>query len=154
MFVVVMTAFVMVEVVIRSNLIYILLGGGMCGVCSCGGVIVGYSVSSLTKAAATTATTTTPPPILYHHHNHHHPKTITTIITTSTTTNFHYNSAPIPIVPFTMCDDLLVVSECGFKTNLVVSYINSQARFNYLQFGITKCSKVHIGKTTPVQCTP
>ena len=63
---VVMTAFVMVEVVIRSNLIYILLGGGMCGVCSCGGVIVGFSTYSLTKAVATTATTTTPPQL--HHH--------------------------------------------------------------------------------------
>ena len=58
MVMVVMTAFVMVEVVIRSNLIHTLLGGGMCGVCSCGGVIVGNSVSSLTKTVATTATTT------------------------------------------------------------------------------------------------
>ena len=102
MIVVVTTAFLMVEAVIKSNLIYILLGGDRCGVCSCGGVIVGYSVSSLTKAVATTATTTTPPPILYHHHNHQHPKTISTIITTSTTTNFHYNSAPIPITAATL----------------------------------------------------
>ena len=36
MVVVVMTTFVMVEVVIRSYLFYILLGRGMCGVCSCG----------------------------------------------------------------------------------------------------------------------
>ena len=100
--VVVMTTFVMVEVVIRSNLIHILLGGGICGVCRFGGVIVGSSVSSLTKTVATTATTTTPPPILYQHHNHHHPKIITTIITTSTTTNFHYNSAPIPITAATL----------------------------------------------------
>ena len=77
MVVVVMTAFVMVEVVIRSNLIYILLGGGMCGVCSCGGVIVGYSVSSLTKAFATTATTTTPPQL--HHHQYSTTTTTTTI---------------------------------------------------------------------------
>ena len=82
MVVLVMTDFVMVEVVIRSYLIFILLGGGLCGVCSCGGVIVGYIVSSLTKAVATTATTTIPPPIFNHHHNPHHPKTITTIIIT------------------------------------------------------------------------
>ena len=102
MVVVVMTAVVMVEVVIRSNLIYILLGGSMCGVCSCGGVIVGFSVSYLTKALTTTTTTTTPSPIIYHHHNHHHPKTITTIITTSTTTTFQYNSAPITIKAATL----------------------------------------------------
>ena len=97
MVVLVMTAFLMVEFVIRSNLIYILLGGVMCGVCSCGGVIVGYSVSSLTKDVGTTANTAKPPPILYHHH----PKAITIIITTSTT-NFHYNSAPIPITAATL----------------------------------------------------
>ena len=47
MVVVVMTAGVMVDAVIRSNLIKILPGGSMCGLCSCGRVIVGYSVSSL-----------------------------------------------------------------------------------------------------------
>ena len=61
----------------------------------------------------------------------------------------------IPIVPLTMCDDLLVISECGYQTDLVTAYINSQARFNYLQFGLSKCSKMHIGKTKPnFKCTP
>ena len=36
----------------------------------------------------------------------------------------------IPIVPFTMCDDLLVISECGYQTNMVTSDINSQSLFN------------------------
>ena len=49
MVVVIMKALVMVDVVIRGNLIYIVLGGGMQRVCSCGVVIVGYSFSSLTK---------------------------------------------------------------------------------------------------------
>ena len=52
----------------------------------------------------------------------------------------------IPIAPFTMCDDLLVISECGFQTDLAISYINSQARFNYLQVGLSKCSKMHVEK--------
>ena len=61
----------------------------------------------------------------------------------------------IPIVPLTMCDDLLVVSECGFKTDLAVSYINSQSHFKYLQFGLSKCAKMHIGKTKlKFKCTP
>ena len=61
----------------------------------------------------------------------------------------------IPIVPLAMCDDLLVVSECDFKTELVASYINSQARFNYLRFGLSKCSKMHVCKTKPkFKCTP
>ena len=52
----------------------------------------------------------------------------------------------IPIAPFTMCDDLLVISECGYKTELVAVYLNCQARFNFLQFGLTKCFKMHVGK--------
>ena len=41
----------------------------------------------------------------------------------------------IPIVPFTMCDDLLSISECGYKTNLMAAFLNSQASFKYLQEG-------------------
>ena len=49
----------------------------------------------------------------------------------------------------------LVISECGYKTDLAVAYINSQAQFNYLQFGLKKCSKMHIGKTRQkFKCTP
>ena len=54
-----------------------------------------------------------------------------------------------------MCDDLLVISECGYKSELAAAYINSQAQFNYLQFGLSKCSKMHIGKTKQkLKCTP
>ena len=52
----------------------------------------------------------------------------------------------IPIAPFTMCDDLLTVSECGYQTELMASYINCQSRFNFLQFGLSKCFKLHVGK--------
>ena len=52
----------------------------------------------------------------------------------------------IPIVPFTMCDNLFVISECGYKTELVTSYLNCQANFNILQFGLSKCFKLHVGK--------
>ena len=52
----------------------------------------------------------------------------------------------IPIAPFTMCDDLLTVSECGYQTKLMASYINCQSRFNFLQFGLSKCFKLHVGK--------
>ena len=61
----------------------------------------------------------------------------------------------IPIAPLTMCDDLLIISECGFKTELVASYINCQARFNFLQFGLSKCFKMHVGKYKErYKCTP
>ena len=54
-----------------------------------------------------------------------------------------------------MCDDLLVISECGFKTELSMAYNNSQAQFHYLQFGLSKCSKMHVRKTKQkFKCTP
>ena len=54
-----------------------------------------------------------------------------------------------------MCDDLLVISECGYKTELAVAFINSQSQFNYLQFGLSKCVKMHVGKTKQsYKCTP
>ena len=39
----------------------------------------------------------------------------------------------IPIAPLTMCDDLLIVSECGYKTELMAAYINCQSIFNKCQ---------------------
>ena len=69
--------------------------------------------------------------------------------------NLYLYRNTIPIAPMTMCDDLLVVSECGYKTELAASYINSQSRYNYLQFGLSKCFKMHIGKTKQnFKCTP
>ena len=58
----------------------------------------------------------------------------------------HMYRGKIPIAPFTMCDDLFVISECGYQTELVAAYLNCQARFNFLQFGLTKCFKMHVGK--------
>ena len=52
----------------------------------------------------------------------------------------------IPIAPLAMCDDILVISECGYKTDLAVAYINSQAQFNYLQFGLKNVQKCIVEK--------
>ena len=56
----------------------------------------------------------------------------------------------IPIAPMTICDDLSIISECGYQRELVSAYINCQARFNYLQFELSKCFKMHDGKCTPL----
>ena len=45
-----------------------------------------------------------------------------------------------------MIDDTLCVVECGYKTNQMVAYLNSQASFKNLIFGIKKCFKIHVGK--------
>ena len=70
-------------------------------------------------------------------------------------TNIYIYRNTVPIAPLAMCDDLLVISECGYKTDLAVAYLNSQASFNYLQFGPSKCAKMHVGKIKQkFKCSP
>ena len=52
----------------------------------------------------------------------------------------------VPIPPLTMVDDVLCISECGFKTAMVNSYLKCKTNSKKLQFGIEKCKKIHIGK--------
>ena len=53
----------------------------------------------------------------------------------------------VEIPPLGMVDDLLCVSECGFKTTMLNSYINFKTNSKKLQFGVAKCKKMHIGKS-------
>ena len=53
----------------------------------------------------------------------------------------------VPVGPLGMVDDLLTISECGFETNLMNQFINFKTGTKRLQFGTTKCIKMHIGKT-------
>ena len=46
-----------------------------------------------------------------------------------------------------MVDDLLTISECGVKTNLLNQYINFKTGSKRLQFGTSKCIKMHVGKS-------
>ena len=46
-----------------------------------------------------------------------------------------------------MVDDLLTISECGYKTKLMNEYINFKTGTKRLQFGTSKCIKMHIGKS-------
>ena len=59
---------------------------------------------------------------------------------------FYYKDT-VPIGPLGMVDDLLTISECGYKTNLVNQYINLKTATKRLQFGTSKCIKMHVGKT-------
>ena len=45
-----------------------------------------------------------------------------------------------------MVDDVICVSECGFKTSMVNSYMRLKTNSKKLQFGVSKCAKIHIGK--------
>ena len=38
------------------------------------------------------------------------------------------------------------MSECGVKTSMLNSYINFKTKSKKLQFGVSKCKKIHVGK--------
>ena len=58
---------------------------------------------------------------------------------------YHYKDL-VPIPPLGLVDDLFAISVCGFKTNLLNKYINTKSATKKLQFGTTKCVKLHVGK--------
>ena len=52
----------------------------------------------------------------------------------------------VPIPPLAMVDDVLSVTECGFKTSAAHAFITFKTDSKKLQFGAKKCKKLHIGK--------
>ena len=44
-----------------------------------------------------------------------------------------------------MVDDVVIVSECGYKATMANSYINMKSNMKKLQFGTNKCHTMHIG---------
>ena len=52
----------------------------------------------------------------------------------------------VDIPPLAMVDDLISVSECGYRTTMVNSYLKSKTNSKKLQFGTSKCKKIHVGK--------
>ena len=59
---------------------------------------------------------------------------------------FYYKDK-VPVSALGMVDDLLTISTCGYETTLMNQYINSKTAMKRLQFGTSKCIKMHIGKT-------
>ena len=57
---------------------------------------------------------------------------------------FHYRDS-VEIPPLSMVDDLLCVSSCGIKSVLMNSFISAKSNMKKLQFGETKCHKIHVG---------
>ena len=56
----------------------------------------------------------------------------------------------MPIAPLGVVDDLLTISECGVKTNLLNQYINFKTGSKRLQFGTSKCIKMHVGNSDSI----
>ena len=53
----------------------------------------------------------------------------------------------VPIPPLGLVDDLFSISSCGLKTTAMNSFINTKTALKKLQFGTSKCIKLHVGKT-------
>ena len=53
----------------------------------------------------------------------------------------------VEIPPLSMVDDLLSVSECGFKTTMSNAFLTLKTDTKKLQFGAKKCKKMHVGKS-------
>jgi hypothetical protein len=52
----------------------------------------------------------------------------------------------VEILPLSMVDDVLCVSECGHQTTMSHAYIKLKTDSKKLQFGAKKCKKLHVGK--------
>ena len=53
----------------------------------------------------------------------------------------------VEIPPLSQVDDLILISECGYKTTKMNSFIKSRTNMTKLYFGADKCKKIHVGKT-------
>ena len=54
----------------------------------------------------------------------------------------------VGVPPLAMVDDLVCVSKCGLDSVLINAYINAQTNMKKLQFGSSKCHKMHVGMKT------
>ena len=61
--------------------------------------------------------------------------------------HLYYYKDSVPIPPLGLVDDLFTISTCGYKTTKMNTFINSKTAMKRLQFGASKCIKLHIGKT-------
>ena len=61
--------------------------------------------------------------------------------------HMYYYKDSVPIPPLGLVDDLFTITNCGYKTTLMNEYINSKTAMKRLQFGTSKCVKMHIGKS-------
>ena len=52
----------------------------------------------------------------------------------------------VEIPPLSMIDDVLTISECGYRTSMVHGFMKLKTDCKKLQFGANKCKKMHIGK--------
>ena len=60
--------------------------------------------------------------------------------------HLYYYKEEVPIPILTMVDDALAITECGYKSSMMNSYLNTKTNIKKLQYGVEKCFKMHVGK--------
>ena len=60
--------------------------------------------------------------------------------------NLYLYRSNVEIPPLSMVDDLLCISECGNKSIKMNAFINTKTNIKKLQFGESKCFRIHIGR--------
>ena len=56
----------------------------------------------------------------------------------------------VGIPPLTMVDDCISISKCGTETVEVNAYLNAKTNVKKLQYGETKCVKLHVGQKSEI----
>ena len=52
----------------------------------------------------------------------------------------------VKVPPLAQTDDLITISECGYKTPKINAFMNSRTNMTKLYWGADKCKKMHVGK--------
>ena len=61
--------------------------------------------------------------------------------------HLYYFKNKVPIPPLGLVDDLFTISTCGLNTTMMNQFLNTKTALKKLQFGTTKCVKLHVGYT-------
>ena len=52
----------------------------------------------------------------------------------------------VQVPALAMVDDVLIVTECGYKSTMANAFINTKSNMKKLQYGTNKCHKMHVGR--------
>ena len=52
----------------------------------------------------------------------------------------------VQVPALAMVDDVLIVTECGYKSTMANAFINTKSNMKKLQYGTAKCHKMHVGR--------
>ena len=61
--------------------------------------------------------------------------------------HLYYYKGKTPVPLLTIVDDALAVTECGYETDMMNAYLNTKTSIKKLQYGVSKCFKMHVGRS-------